>query len=223
MPPGWQEEGEEGKHCQLQTTCSSRRCAGAPQGRQAGSWHGAGPCGYPAPCGAPAAATGTVIFSISPFVIQTLVILSSAVVGQAPHCSVPLLSQAVNAEPPHFYCPPGSFSPTMCLQTPWPFPLPWLSPLGAARREGGGRWMAEPFLCFGESCFSPVASFKMRSGLSQTSTARSAALGRCPERLQLFRQTNKRRIEAVTLSPITFPFALPLPACQHWKSITETT
>lgn len=73
--------------------------------------------------------------------------------------------------------------------------------------------MAEPFLCFGESCFSTVASFKMRSGVSQTPTARSAALGRWPERLQLFRQTKKRRTEAVTLPPIALPFALsPVPA-----------
>lgn len=37
--------------------------------------------------------------------------------------------------------------------------------------------MAEPIPCFGEPWFSAVASFKMRSGLSQTPTARSAALG----------------------------------------------
>lgn len=112
---------------------------------------------------------------------------------------MPVLPQAVNAEPPHLYSSLGSSLPTMCLRTPWPFPLPWLSPLGAARREVGGRWMAEPFLSFGESLFSPVVSFKMRSGLSQTPTARSAALGRWPESLQLFRQTKKRRIEAVIL------------------------
>lgn len=73
--------------------------------------------------------------------------------------------------------------------------------------------MAEPFLCFGQPCFSPIASLKMCSGLSQTPSASSAAPGRQPERLQLFRQTKKRGIEAITLPPVTLPFALsPVPA-----------
>lgn len=60
--------------------------------------------------------------------------------------------------------------------------------------------MAELFLCFGESCFSPVASFEMCSWLSQTPTARSAALGMWPERLQLFRQM-KKRTETLSFLP----------------------
>lgn len=49
-PPRWQEEGQEGKHCQLQTACSSCRHAGTPQGRQAGMGLGsAGICSLQSP------------------------------------------------------------------------------------------------------------------------------------------------------------------------------
>lgn len=82
----------------------------APQGRQAGCWHGAEPCGYPTCCRALAAAAGAVSFDISPLVIGTHVILSSAAVGQVLHCSVPVLLCArvfpgSNAEPLCLYHP----------------------------------------------------------------------------------------------------------------------
>lgn len=76
------------------------RCAGAPQGRQAGSWRGAGPYGYLAVCEFLIAATSMVIFGVSHFAIQAVVILSNVVVGLTLHCSVLSLSQAINADPP---------------------------------------------------------------------------------------------------------------------------
>lgn len=110
-------------------------------------------------------------------VIQTPAILSS-VVEQGLRFSMPVLSWTADDKPPPcLYHPWGSSLTTMPLQAPWPLPLPWLSPLGTARRKEGGRWMAETLPCFGEPCFSAVASSKMHSGLSQTPTARSAALG----------------------------------------------
>lgn len=119
----------------------------APQGRQAGCWHGAEPCEYPTCCGALAAAAGAVSFDISPLVIGTHVILSSAAVGQVLHCSVPVFSQVVMLSS---YVCIILRSPSLhkVPANPRPFLLPWLSPLGAARRGGGGRRMAEPFVCF---------------------------------------------------------------------------
>jgi len=105
MPLGWQEEGEEGGHCQPQ-------CAGGPQDGQAGSRGGAGPCGSPPLCRAPAATTSAVTFGVSPLPFRHLFfILSSAVVGQESCCSVPVLPQAVNAETLLLYHPLGSLHP----------------------------------------------------------------------------------------------------------------
>lgn len=70
--PGRQEEGEEGRRRQLQTACSSRGCAGAPRGwGLARGWALRVSCSLQSP----------VIFAVSPFAIQTLVILSSAAAG----------------------------------------------------------------------------------------------------------------------------------------------
>lgn len=60
--PGWQEEGQEGKHCQVSNHLLLLKMCWCSQGRQAG----AGPCGCPAFCAALPGSATEVISGISP-------------------------------------------------------------------------------------------------------------------------------------------------------------
>lgn len=103
----------------------------------------AGPCGYILLFPEPWLLQPLRLFLEFPlFVIKLVFIPSSVARGQELCCSVPELLWAVNAEP---FVPSSGVLLTHHVLLAFPF-LPWLSPLGAARRERGGRRMAEPFL-----------------------------------------------------------------------------
>lgn len=131
----------KGNIASFQTTCSSQGCAGAP--RAGRLWVS---CFLLEPW---LSQPLRIFLEFPPFVIKFLVIVSRASLGQelqhwGRNCVALCLSflRAVDTKP---FVSSFGILLTHRVLLALPF-LPWLSPLGAARRQRGGRWMAEPFL-----------------------------------------------------------------------------
>lgn len=150
MPLDGRRRDRKGSIASFQTTCSSRGCAGAPRAGRLGL----GPVGVLLSAQPWLAQPLRLFLEFPPFVIKLLVSVSSVALWQElQHCgrncwgrnyvalSLSFL-RAVNAES---FLPSFGILLTHHVLLAFPF-LPWLSPLGTASREGGGRLMAEPFL-----------------------------------------------------------------------------